>query len=49
VRNGVLEPLRAEIRTIRDIFSGYQDSWTVTEMERVLSAVKAFLNDVLST
>jgi hypothetical protein len=33
----------------RDVFSGFQNAWALAETERVMGAVKAFLNDPLST
>jgi hypothetical protein len=44
---GSSNPLRAEIRMTRDVSTGYQTVWALAERERVIDAVKAFLNDVL--
>jgi hypothetical protein len=47
--DGSERPLRAEIRLTNDVASGFQDSLTVADTERVLQAVRGFLEDVLSS
>jgi hypothetical protein len=42
-------PLRAQIRFTRDVSSGFQTALTVAHTERVVNAVRAFLEDVLSS
>jgi hypothetical protein len=42
-------PLRAQIRFTRDVSSGFQSALTVAHTERVMNAVRAFLEDVLSS
>jgi hypothetical protein len=46
---GSEHPLRAEIRLTKDVASGFQDSLTVADAERVVEAVRGFLEDVLSS
>jgi hypothetical protein len=46
---GSSNPLRAEIRMTRDVSSGFQSALTVAQRERVVEAVRTFLEDVLSS
>jgi len=41
------DPLRAEIRLTNDVSSGFQRQLTVAQTEKVVEAVRAFLDDVL--
>jgi hypothetical protein len=41
------DPLRAEIRLTRDVSCGFQRQLTVAQTDKVLEAVRAFLDDVL--
>jgi hypothetical protein len=44
--DGSVHPLRAEIRSTGDVLTGIQSASTVTRRERVMEAVRAFLEDV---
>jgi hypothetical protein len=46
--DGSEHPLRAEIRLTNDVTSGFQHALTVADTERVLEAVRGFLEDLLS-
>jgi hypothetical protein len=46
---GSEHPLRAQVRLTRDVASGFQSTLTVADTERVMDAVRAFLEDVLSS
>jgi hypothetical protein len=47
--DGSEHPLRAEIRLTNDVASGFQHSLTVADVERVVEAVRGFLEDLLSS
>jgi hypothetical protein len=40
-------PLRAQIRVTKDVSSGFQSTLTVAHQEKVVDAVRGFLEDVL--
>ena len=42
------EPLRAEIHLTHDVSFGYQQAFSTARPERVVEAVRAFLEDVVS-
>jgi hypothetical protein len=44
--DGSAHPLRAEIRSTGDVLAGIQSASTVTRGERVIEAVRVFLDDV---
>jgi hypothetical protein len=46
---GSESPLRAEIRLTHDVAAGFQHSLTVADAGRVLEAVRAFLEDLVSS
>jgi hypothetical protein len=45
--DGSDNPLRAEIRLTNDVSSGFQHQLTVADTEKVVEAVRAFLEEVL--
>ena len=45
---GSSDPLRAEIRMTSDVSSGFQTVEVVAQRQRVMDAVKAFLDDVFA-
>jgi hypothetical protein len=47
--DGSEHPLRAEIRLTNDVSSGFQHALAVADVERVVEAVRAFLDDLLSS
>jgi hypothetical protein len=47
--DGSEHPLRAEIRLTNDVASGFQHALTVADAERVMEAVRGFLEDLLSS
>jgi len=47
--DGSEHPLRAEIRLTNDVALGFQHALTVADAERVVEAVRAFLEDLVSS
>jgi hypothetical protein len=47
--DGSEHPLRAEIRLTNDVASGFQHALTLADTERVVEAVRGFLDDLLSS
>lgn len=48
LEEGSSDPLRAEIRMTSDVSSGFQTVEVVAQRERVMDAVKAFLDGVFA-
>jgi hypothetical protein len=46
---GSEHPLRAQIRIATDVSSGFRSTLTVADTEAAVEAVRAFLEDVLSS
>jgi hypothetical protein len=47
--DGSEHPLRAEIHLTQDVASGFQHALTVADAERVVEAVRGFLEDLLAS
>lgn len=48
IEEGSIKPLRAEIRHTSDVSAGFTSRATLTELDRVLAEVRAFLTTVVS-
>ena len=47
--DGSEHPFRADIRLTNDVAAGFQQALTVADADRVVEAVRGFLEDVLSS